>query len=71
MRKVNEEEAKMVIFSMNRYKALGPNVFPPTFFKELWDIVKYDIIYDAHDFVRIGKLLKELNQTFIVLIPKK
>ena len=58
--KVKEYEVRKDIFSNDQFKALGPDGFPP-FFKEFWDIVKYDVIDVACDFVRIGKLLKELN----------
>ena len=68
--KVKEEEVKNVMFRMNQYKSLGPNGFPLDFFQELWDIIKYDVIHVVRDFVKRRKLLKELNQTFIVIIPR-
>ena len=57
--KVEEEEVRKVVFSMDQYKALGLDGFLPTFLKEVWDIIKYDTTHVAHDFVRMGKFLKE------------
>lgn len=56
--KVKEEEVRKPMFRMNQYKAPGPDGFPLAFFQEFWDIVKYDLIHTARDFVRIRNLLK-------------
>lgn len=68
--KVTKEEVRKYVHSMNQFKALGPDGFPLHFFRIFLDIVKYDISHVAWDFVRMGTLLKELNQIFIVLLPK-
>lgn len=61
---------RKAVFNMNQYKALGPDGFPLTFFKELWGVIKNGVVHTTNEFHRLGKLLNELNQTFIVLIPK-
>ena len=70
MSKVKHEEVKKAIFTMNKYKAHGPDGFLPTFFQEIQDIVMYDVIHIARDFVRMGQLLKKLNQIFIIIVPE-
>ena len=68
--KVKEEEVRKVVFSMNQYKAPSPNGFPLDLFQEFQDIVNYTMFHLVNDFGKTSKLLKELNQTFIVLIAK-
>ncbi|XP_059070738.1 uncharacterized protein LOC131860358 [Cryptomeria japonica] len=70
MCQVTEEEVKEVVFAMAAYKASGPDGFPPTFFQVFWEIVKYDLIKATRDFIQMGNLLKKLNNTFIVSVPK-
>ena len=50
--KVIEKEVRKVVFSMNQFKAPGPDGFPPVFFQGFWDIVKYDIYHASWDFVQ-------------------
>ena len=42
----------------------------PTSFQLSWELLKGDLPKAAKDFVRMGKLLKELNMTFNVLVLK-
>jgi exosome complex RNA-binding protein Rrp4 len=35
-----EEEAKKVIYQMEKNKAAGPNAIPIKFYQECWDIIK-------------------------------
>lgn len=51
-------------------KALGPNGFTSLFYKHYWKIVKDDFNKVVHNFFQSSKLLKEVNQTHIALIPK-
>lgn len=41
------------------------------FFQHYWQIVKVDLILMVLQFFHSGHLLKELNYSFIVLLPKK
>lgn len=64
------EEIWDVVFGMKNGKSPGPDGMTPSFFKSYWNIigtlvVKAVQIFFLHDF-----LLKELNHTFITLIPK-
>ncbi|XP_030478240.1 uncharacterized protein LOC115695305 [Cannabis sativa] len=52
-------------------KSPGPDGFPTKFFKDYWDIVGPQTIEFVHEFFRFGTFSKEINQTFMVLIPKR
>ncbi len=56
---------------MNPLKAPRPDGFPGLFFWRYWDIVGYQVIDAVQSFFREGWLLKQMNHTFITLIPKK
>lgn len=40
------------------------------FFNACWDIVKEDLVKAIENFFKKGKLLKLVNSTFLVIIPK-
>ncbi|KAL2904668.1 LINE-1 reverse transcriptase-like protein [Bienertia sinuspersici] len=63
-------EVKDAIFSMDGSKAPGPDGFNAQFYKENWDIIGEMVIKSVMEFFQKGKLLKEINSTFISLIPK-
>ena len=55
---------------MNPLKAPGPDDMPGLFLKIFWHIVRNQLILTVQSFFRDGWLLKEMNETFITLIPK-
>lgn len=55
---------------MNSLKAPGPDGLLGLFYKHYWDTVGEQVILAMQSFFRNGWMLKEFNQTFIVLIPK-
>jgi hypothetical protein len=65
------EEIKGTVWEMNPWKAPGPDGMPGVFYQTYWEVVGNDVIAAVHNFFRSGVMLRELNQTFIVLIPKK
>ncbi|GKB27910.1 aspartic peptidase, partial [Tanacetum coccineum] len=67
---VTNEEIKAAMFSIGDDRAPGPDGFSSAFFKKSWDIVGNDICRAIRDFFVNGKLLKEINHTFLALIPK-
>lgn len=61
---------KKVVLSFQGDKALGPDGFPMFFFQEFWHIVGKDTINAVKEFFGSRRILKEINSTFIALIPK-
>ena len=66
----SEGEIQRTIFEMNPLKAPGLDGMPGLFFKKFWHIVRNQLILTVQNFFRDGWLLKEMNETFITLIPK-
>ncbi|XP_028089573.1 uncharacterized protein LOC114289924 [Camellia sinensis] len=52
-------------------EAPGPNGFNLACIQSCWQIMKGEIIQLMHEFHTNGKLSREINSSFIVLIPKK
>lgn len=70
LRTVEEREIKDAIMSIGSNKSPGPDGFGAGFFKATWDIIGGDVVQAAKEFFREGKLLKQVNNTLISLIPK-
>lgn len=67
---VEAEEMKRTMFSLNSNKAPGPDGYSAHFFKSAWEIVSQDVIEAVKSFFASGKLLREVNSTIMVLVPK-
>eukprot|EP00253_Pinus_taeda_P023568 PITA_23568 len=70
-RPVTEEEVSEVLKQMKNGKALGLDGFNVDFFKACWNIVKEDIIRVVEDSRLNRTILRDLNISFITLIPKQ
>nr|GEW31422.1 hypothetical protein [Tanacetum cinerariifolium] len=70
IRPLTNSEIKTAMFSIGGDKALGLDGYTSAFFKKGWDILGQDVCKAVHDFFINGHLLKEINHTFIALIPK-
>ncbi|GJW36240.1 protein LAZ1 [Tanacetum coccineum] len=70
VRHVTNNEVKQAMFSIGDDRAPGPDGFTSAFFKKSWDVVGPDICNVVRDFFVNGKLLKEVNHTFLAVIPK-
>ncbi|GJR74108.1 hypothetical protein Tco_0086473 [Tanacetum coccineum] len=70
VRDVTNKEIKTAMFDIGDDKAPGPDGFTSTFFKKSWHIVGNDVCNAVRDFFNNGCLLKEINHTFLALIPK-
>jgi hypothetical protein len=71
VRILDMEEIKAVIWELNPMKTSGPDGLPGLFFKKYWSIVGSQVVIANESFFREGWMQKELNHTFITLIPKK
>lgn len=67
---LKEEEIKEAVFQMGCFKSPGPDGFNGYFFQNYWSIVGEDVCKMVKSFFHSGRMLKELNQREIVLIPK-
>lgn len=67
---VTKMEIRNTIFSMPKGKAPGPDGFTAEFFKENWDTVGPLVTTAVLDFFNSGKLLREVNNTILVMVPK-
>lgn len=67
---VQEEEIVTTLFAMPKDKCPGPDGFPLEFFTSTWSTVGPEVVEAVREFFRNGRLLKDLNTTFIALIPK-
>lgn len=65
-----EEEVSIALVDCAGDKALGPDDFNFIFVKVAWAIIKDDFCCIVSEFQQWGKLSKEINSTFLRLIPK-
>lgn len=64
------EEIKAAEFDLERDKALGPDAFPLHFFRQFWEIIKFDLLKLCDDFFFERANLERINWATIALIPK-
>jgi len=64
-------EVKAALFSIDSSKTPGPDGFGAGFFKQYWDVVKNDFFNCIAELFEKGKLLRQINHTFLALIPKR
>ena len=65
------EEVFLALAKLNRDKAPGPDGFSFAFWQFCWDFVKVEVMGFFKGFFERGKFVRSLNNTFLVLIPKK
>nr|GFC75930.1 methylenetetrahydrofolate reductase 1 [Tanacetum cinerariifolium] len=70
VREVSNEEIKSAMFNIGDDRSPGLNGLSSVFFKKSWNIVGEDVCSAIKDLFHNGKLLKEINHTFLALIPK-
>uniref|UniRef100_A0A803NES3 Reverse transcriptase domain-containing protein n=1 Tax=Chenopodium quinoa TaxID=63459 RepID=A0A803NES3_CHEQI len=69
-RPFTEENVKGAVWSIDDDKAPWPDGYTSKFFKESWNTIKKDVCEVVLSFFEHGKLLKQINNTFLTLIPK-
>jgi hypothetical protein len=67
---VSQEDIRKAVFSIGNDKAPGPDGYSSFFFKQAWDIIGGDVCAAVKDFFHSGRLLKQVNHSIIVLVPK-
>ena len=67
----SEEEIWTAISGLNNYKAPSLDGSPLAFWAFSWDFVKNEVLGFFKEFQEQGRFVKNLNATFLVLIPKK
>jgi hypothetical protein len=65
-----DEEILQTVRQMGSLKAPGPDGIPTAFYQKFWPTVKTDILNMVKAFFHSGFLLRSLNHTYIILIPK-
>ena len=66
-----EAEVFKALNDLNGDKAPGPDGYTVAFWQSNWGTVKKDVLKMFMDFFEMGKFVRSLNTTFIVLVPKK
>ncbi|KAL2243965.1 UNVERIFIED_CONTAM: hypothetical protein Sindi_0514500 [Sesamum indicum] len=64
------EDVKLTMFDITEDKAPGPDGYSSGFFKGAWTVVGDEVTRALLDFFATGKLLKHVNCTLLVVIPK-
>ena len=64
------EEVKQALFSIDSTKTPGPDGHVVGVFKKYWNIIHHDFYGCIREFFTQGKMLCQINHTFIALIPK-
>ena len=67
---VEESEIQSALFSMHPEKAPGQDGMFPLFFQRFWSTIKVDLVPTIQSFFSFGFMLKSVNHTVILLIPK-
>ncbi|KAK1283060.1 hypothetical protein QJS10_CPB21g01579 [Acorus calamus] len=67
---ITDDEIRKVLFTQRPISSPGPDGYPAHFFQFFWSLVCVDFLDAVKQFFQSGYLLKQLNHSFIALIPK-
>ena len=67
----SDEEIWNAISGLNNDKAPSPHGFPLAFWSFSWDFVKNEVLGFFKEFHKQSRFVKNLNASFLVLIPNK
>ena len=51
-------------------KTSSPDRFTACFFKKAWPVIRSDVVHAIQSFFKSSRLLGEVNETIITLVPK-
>ncbi|KAL9232820.1 hypothetical protein vseg_007885 [Gypsophila vaccaria] len=64
------QEIKEAIFDIEDTKSPGLDGYTSKFFKDAWGVIGHEVIHAVTTFFQNGKLLQQVNNTSLVLVPK-
>ncbi|KAL0455462.1 UNVERIFIED_CONTAM: LINE-1 reverse transcriptase [Sesamum latifolium] len=67
---VTAAEIKEAFFDISEDSTPGPDGYPSAFYKATWPKIGADLCAAITEFFHSGRLLKQINATLLVLIPK-
>jgi hypothetical protein len=67
----SEEEINNALFQIGLLKAPSPDGFLARFFQRNWRVLKGDVVTAVRNFFDTGQMPDGVNETTIVLLPKK
>ena len=67
----SEDEIHGALMEMNGDKAPGPDGFTMAFWQSCWALVKEEVLDLFKGFYEQSAFIKSINNTFLVLLPKK
>lgn len=68
---IDKEEIKIANFQIDNDSNLGSDGFVANLFKLLWEIINDKLVSAIRAVFDSGHIIKEINHTFVTLIPKK
>ena len=70
LKDISNKETKDALFLLPNDKSLGPGGYPAEFFQKYWHTIGTSVCNAVKAFFHSGKMLKQINHTFITLILK-
>ncbi|XP_026459010.1 uncharacterized protein LOC113359627 [Papaver somniferum] len=67
---ITRDEIVYALSCIGSNKAPGPDGFTSHFFKVCWQIVEADFVRAVTNFFSMSRMLGEVNNTFLILVPK-